>query len=376
MIASRLARCSVDVVHVLLAVTTILFIAPSVRAQTSTTCDAANPFSVQDDRQALQDCLNNYDTVYLHSSNESGYLGYHLSDTLYLSRNNQILASANGGSGYDAWIFAFSTMPKSSRLLAMNNLSGFLISHVQFNGNREDRGPDSGCSAPNTSASASSGFTLEWFGAYSAVCGSGLVIQDHSSGFVIHDSVFYDNGADVSGNRSWADGITVNDDSCTNATIRDSDFWENTDVALGVNGGSSCSVYRNHISNYSRYGFAGLVAGDPCCSGGDYSDNDVASGDSLLSFGIFVGVTPWSPNQYVSGVQVYNNSSDGSVITLAVDDLSGGDVYSNSYSNNRGSHPFGSGCGSTAAYTVGNLTGGASVQGGYSSRTYSSCSLY
>ena len=202
--------------------------------------------------------------------------------------------------------------------------------------------------------------------------GSGLQINSDVSNYVVHDSVVAYNGQSPSDGDSWADGITVF--GCDNSIIRDSTFAENTDVSLGVNGSSSCSVYRNHVSNSEKFAFAGLVIGDPCCSGGDYSDNDVAAGEDLMGWGILVGPSPWDHGDSIvaGGVQVYNNSSDGSVVTLAVDGLSGGDVYSNSYSNNRGSH-IGSGCGSSAAYTVGNLYNSASVQGGYSTRTYSSC---
>jgi len=82
-------------------------------------------------------------------------------------------------------------------------------------------------------------------------------------------------------------------------------------VDLGVNGGSECAVYRNRLSHWSKYAFAGLVVGDPSRSGGEFSDNWVSSSYNMLGFGIVVGCHPWAACKggYVNDVLVHNNSS-------------------------------------------------------------------
>jgi hypothetical protein len=193
-----------------------------------------------------------------------------------------------------------------------------------------------------------------------------------SSGFEIYGSLFYDNGRqpeEANGIAGlWSDGLTVFD--CRRSTIRDNAFWDNTDIDLGVNGGTSCSVYRNTISHEWKYAFAGLVVGDPSASGGEFSDNSVSSGYNLLGFGIMIGCHPWSQCRfgYASNVAVYNNTSVGAVVNLAVDGLNGGSVRNNKVSGARGDRV--PNCpGASADYTIAHVIN-ASVQSGYVVRIF------
>jgi hypothetical protein len=148
-------------------------------------------------------------------------------------------------------------------------------------------------------------------------------------------------------------------------------FWDNTDVDLGVNGGPSCSVYRNMISHFSKYAFAGLVVGDPTNSGGEFSDNTVSSGYNLLGFGILVGCHPWAQcgGGYASNIAVYNNTATGAVVNLAVDGLRGGSVYNNAMGGARGTRVLN--CpGASTDYAVGHIDDLTRIQRGYVVRTF------
>jgi hypothetical protein len=158
---------------------------------------------------------------------------------------------------------------------------------------------------------------------------------------------------------------------CVNATIRDNQFWDNTDVDLGVNGGPACSVYRNVITHSWKYAFAGLVAGDPSRVGGEVSDNSVWSGYDLLGFGILIGCHPWQQcgGGYASNLAVYRNSAVGAVVNLAVDGLNGGSIHDNVAVGAQGGRLLN--CpGKSANYTVGHTINVAPIQTGYTVRTF------
>jgi hypothetical protein len=165
----------------------------------------------------------------------------------------------------------------------------------------------------------------------------------------------------------WADGMTVFE--CRNASIRDNQFWDNTDIDLAVNGGSRCAVYRNTITHTWKYAFAGLAIGDPSISGGEFSDNHVSSAYNLLGFGILVGCHPWSQcaGGYASNVNVHHNTATGAVINLAIDGLNGGRVQDNVARFAQGTRVLN--CpGTTANYVVGHVVNVAPLQTGYTIR--------
>ena len=258
-----------------------------------TTCRAANPFDDAPDDIALQACLDAYDRVLLVPDGQPGYVGYLIANTLKPKRPGQLLTSAA--------IPRKATMVAAPGLgdamLRVSGLADFEISFIRFDGNREQRPRGKPCVTGNDLRNVEltgAGFHVRYVESFGAVCGSAMTVGG-SSNYEIYQSLFYDNGrqpeeADgVSG--LWADGLTVFD--CRNSTIRDNDFWDNTDVDLGVNGGRSCSVYRNTISHFSKYGFAGVVVGDPSQTGGEFSANIVSSGYNLLGFGIIVPLLPF-----------------------------------------------------------------------------------
>jgi hypothetical protein len=341
-------------------------------ARAITTCDAANPFDNTPDDRALQTCLDNFDAVLLQPNDLPGYIGYLLSDTIKIKRTGTLLTSA--AIPRKAAILAAPDL--ASSMLRASGVDDFEISFIRFDGNRENRllrnkPCDDQINHRNVELMGN-GFRVRYVESAGAVCGSGMTVGN-SSDFVIYNSLFYDNGRqpeDASGVASlWADGLTVF--KCVNATIRDNHFWDNTDVDLGVNGGSKCAVYRNTITHSYQYAFAGLVIGDPSRSGGEFSENVVTSGYDLLGFGIIVGCHPWSQcgGGYASGVAVYDNVATGAVVNFAVDGLNGGSIRNNIVGGAQGSRL--PNCpGPPADYTVGHAINVAPLQTGYTVRVF------
>jgi hypothetical protein len=340
---------------------------------TVTTCDAANPFDNLPDDVALQSCLDNYDRVLLKPDYLPGYVGYLLSAQIRLKRNGALLTTAD-----NPHKVTIRAVPAAANtMLRAPAIDNFEISFIRFDGNRENRDVrNRACgNAVNNFGNVDLtgiGFHVRYAESFGAVCGSAMVVRD-SRAFEISNSLFYDNGRqpedanNISG--LWSDGLTVYD--CQDSTIRDNVLWDNTDVDLGVNGGAGCGVYRNTISHFRKYAFAGLVIGDPSASGGEFSDNTVSSGDNLLGFGILVGCHPWSQcgGGYASNVAVHNNSSIGAVVNLAVDGLNGGSVWNNSVKGARGSRVLD--CpGKSFDYTVGHAINVAPLQHGYTIRIF------
>ena len=186
----------------------------------------------------------------------------------------------------------------ADRAVAAATVNAFEVSFVRFDGNRDLRAVrrkpcDPSRNFRNVELSGI-GFHVRYVESTRAVCGSGMTVGA-SSQFEIVNSWFYNNGLqpeDADGVAGlWSDGLNVF--NCTGATIRDNAFWDNTDVDLGVNGGLGCAVYRNTIEHFSAYAFAGLVAGDPSRSGGEFSNNQITSASNLLGFGLVVGCHAW-----------------------------------------------------------------------------------
>jgi hypothetical protein len=349
-----------------------LSLAPVASTQSMTTCDGANPYDGAPDDAALQVCLDNYDRVLLQPDQRPGYVGYLVSDTVKLRRTGVLLTSA--AIPQKATILAAPDL--TSSMLRAGGTNTFEISFIRFDGNRDNRAVrDKPCDAVRNFRNVELtgiGFHVRYVESFGAVCGSAMTVGGSSS-FEIYGSLFYDNGRQPEEANNiaglWADGLTVF--GCRYSTIRDNDFWDNTDVDLGVNGGTACSVYRNTITHSWKYAFAGLVIGDPSNSGGEFSDNRVSSGYNLLGFGIIVGCHPWSQcgGGYASNPSVYNNHSTGAVVNLAVDGLDGGSVQNNTMTGAQGNRLLD--CPApTADYTVGHVRNAARLQSGYLARTF------
>jgi hypothetical protein len=342
------------------------------QVRTVTTCDAANPFDTLPDDAALQACLDNFDAVLLQPADQPGYVGYLIQNTLRLKRRGGLLSTA--AIPRKAVIRAAPAL--SASMLRATAVDGFEISFVVFDGNRENRvvrdKPCNDVRAFRNVELIGNGFSIRHVDSIGAVCGSAMTVGS-SSNFLIADSLFYDNGRqpeDAHGVAGlWSDGLTVF--RCVDATIRDNDFWDNTDVDLGVNGGSNCAVYRNTITHGYQYAFAGLVAGDPTRSGGEFSNNVVTSGYNLLGFGIIAGCHPWAQcgGGYASDLSVHDNVSTGAVVTFAIDGLNGGSVRNNVMSGSQGTRL--PNCpGPAADYTVGHAINVGPLQTGYVVRIF------
>jgi Right handed beta helix region len=344
---------------------------PRAGLRSQTTCPDANPFDAVPDQVALQACLDDYDVVLLEPEGQAGYVGYLVADNLKLRRHGVLLTTAD--SPRKATIRAAPEL--SDSMLRASGFDNFEISFIRFDGNREHRTVrDKPCSAGNKRnvELTGKGFHVRYVESFGAVCGSAMTVGGSQS-FDISGSLFYDNGRqpeDAGGiSGLWSDGLTVFD--CRNSTVRDNAFWDNTDIDLAVNGGASCSVYRNTISHGRKYAFAGLAIGDPSRSGGEFSDNRVSSEYNLLGFGIIVGCHPWSQcgGGYASDVQVYNNRVTGAVVNLAIDGLNGGSVRYNTVSDAQGDRVLN--CpGARADYTVGHAINVAPLQSGYVARIF------
>jgi hypothetical protein len=343
-------------------------------ARNLTTCDAANPYDDTPDDVALQACLDSSDGVLLQPDPQqdgSGYVGYLVSKTLELRKSGTLLTTANNPA-----VATIRAAPGLAGLmLRALNANGYEISFVRFDGQRNNRVVrDKPCSVIHDYRNvelSGTGYHVRYVESTGAVCGSAMTIGGSSS-FEIYRSSFYDNGRqpEEAGGITglWSDGLNVF--GCTNATIRDNFFWDNTDVDLGVNGGTGCAVYRNAITHSWKYAFAGLVIGDPTRSGGEFSDNLISSDYNLLGFGIIIGCHPWSQCRggYASSVSVYRNYASGAVVNLAVDGLNGGSIHDNSYRYHQGNRVLG--CHTSSDYTVGHAINVSGLQPGYLVRTY------
>jgi len=347
-------------------------LAAFVPARSITTCDAANPFDTLPDDVALQACLDAYDAVLLQPGGSRGYVGYLVANTIKIKHAGTLLTSA----AIPAKAVILAAPALDSSMLRASGVDNFEISFIRFDGNRENRlVRDKPCNDVRNFRNVEligNGFNVRYAESAGAVCGSAMTIGD-SAGFTVSNSLFYDNGRqpeDAAGIAGlWADGLTVF--KCVDAAIRDNAFWDNTDVDLGVNGGSRCAVYRNTISHSYQYAFAGLVIGDPTRSGGEFSANLVSSGFDLLGFGIIVGCHPWSQcgGGYASDVNVHDNTSFGAVVNFAVDGLNGGSIRNNTMRGAQGSRL--PNCpGPAADYTVGHAINVGPLQPGFVGRIF------
>ncbi|HEY7286999.1 MAG TPA: hypothetical protein VH497_16235 [Vicinamibacterales bacterium] len=340
-------------------------------ARNLTTCDAANPYDDLPDDAALQACLDNFDGVLLQPPARDDYVGYLIAKSLELKRDGTLLTTARNPA-----IATVRAAPGlASPVLRVVGANNYEISFVRFDGNRDNRAVrDKPCSVIHDYTNvelSGTGYHVRYVESTGAVCGSAMTVGG-SSGFEIYRSLFYDNGRqpeEANGITGlWSDGLTVY--GCNNSAIHDNILWDNTDVDLGVNGGTACAVYRNTISHSWKYAFAGLVVGDPTRSGGEFSNNQVSSGYDLLGFGILVGCHPWSQchGGYASNVSVYRNLTTGAVVNFAVDGLNGGSVHDNTMSGSQGNRVLN--CRTAADYTVGHAINVSMLQPGYVVRTY------
>lgn len=334
---------------------------------TQTTCPAANPFDTEPDDLAIQACLAQFDRVLLEPPGGADYVGYLVASTIDLRRNGALLTSARS--------------PALARLIAAETLAepmfraranSFEISFLSFDGHQDAREVrDKPCNDVRNYRNVEltgTAFRVRYVESFNAVCGSAMTVGA-STRFEISNSRFYNNGRqpeDAKGiSGLWADGLNVF--NCTGATIRDNVFWDNTDVDLGVSGGPGCAVYRNRIEHFSRYAFAGLVAGDPSRSGGEFSDNRIEAARDLLGFGLMVGCHAWPEcvGRFASNLWVHDNDVRGAVVNLVVDGVNGSTIERNRVGPSQGTRVLN--CVERADYLVAHVID-TRLQQGYTSR--------
>jgi Right handed beta helix region len=343
----------------------LLVATATLHAQSVTRCGAANPYDELPDEGPLQACLDNFDRVLLEAEGKPGYVGYVIADTLMWLRDGALLTSAS--SPAKAVVVA---APSLAEPLLHARADRFELSFIRFDGAQDRRDvrlkPCNEVRNYRNVELRGTGFNVRYVESTRAVCGSGMTIGG-SSNFTVVNSWFYDNGRqpeDADGRPGlWADGLNVF--NCAGATIRDNEFWDNTDVDLGVNGGPGCSVYRNTIQHFGKYAFAGLVVGDPTRAGGEFSYNRVESAKDMVGFGMVVGCHPWPDcgNGYATRLAVHHNDLSGAVVNLVVDGLNGGYVEHNTMRGAQGTRALN--CATAADYTISHVIDVARLQSGY-----------
>ncbi len=335
-------------------------------ATASAQCAGADPNDWNDDRAALQACIDSSVNLYL----EPGNPGYVVdSDKLRIRPPLRLLTSTGSGK---ARIIAGNSLlgPMLEFDPAINN---YEISELIIDGRKEYRTHN--LWACGSSLYAGHGTNVLAKGAYfrihhldiiNALCGAGIEVTGND--FEIWSLYVADNGFES--NDHWADGLVSH--RCDSGSIHDSWFINNTDVALGV-GHGACIVTFNTIRQTSRYAFAGMVIGSNFShAGSQYKYNTIESGYNLMTFGLSVGSHAWKPSEWIQDVgEVMGNSITGAVINLAVDGVLAGTVTGNSFSNPQGNKAM-NGCPSypAANYTIGHF-GATIVQAGWDAqRTY------
>jgi hypothetical protein len=337
-----------------------------------TDCAAANPFDQLPDDVAIQACLDDYDWVLLKPDYLPGYVGYIINDTLKIRHDGVLLTTADNPHK----VKLVAGVDLADAMLRVTSANNYEISFIRFDGDREHRSVrDKRCDTlPRDRRNielSGNGFRVRYVESANAVCGSGMTVGG-ANDFEVSNSLFHDNGRQPEQADGipglWADGLTVF--GCFRSTIRDNELWDNTDVDLGVNGGLSCAVYRNTITHTSRYAFAGLVAGDPSRTNGEFSKNVISSAYNMLGFGLLVGCHPWSAcgGGFAANLSVHDNVITGAVINLAVDGLNGGSVQNNIASNPQGTRALN--CSVPTNYAAGHFFNLSSLQPGYVSRTF------
>ena len=234
-----------------------------VRAFTTTTCPATDPYDTDSDTVPLQECLDEYDVVMLEPSGGSGYEGYYIGE----NDNKGLRIRA-----YDGKILMTNREGKAHLVAAPDlewqvidvdeGATNWELHQLVIDGNRYNRDPDV-CGQSNYNFRGSnvlakgSGFYVVGVESVRALCGSAFEIW--ANGGEVQDSLFYDNGTDANAMANhWSDGITVL--YCDSCYIHDNSFVDNSDVDLVVGSGSNLYVAHNDFEHYSNMAFAGLTS--------------------------------------------------------------------------------------------------------------------
>ena len=333
----------------------------SVRAYTSTTCPAADPYDSNGDSDALNDCLDNYDVVLLEPSGGSGYNGYIIDNVggyeaewywgcmappycyvgLELNEYNVIAPS---GEGPKPILRAHHQLEGPMIAMRDEGLYLFELHNIILDGNKGARTallPECATTGRGHGTNAilkGSDFQVIGVESINALCGSGFVINDGED-FEVSSGYFADNGFEfVDTWGVWADGLTVNNP--TNGVVYYNTTVDNTDLGIVIRDGLSTYTAHNYVEQTGTYAFGGIHI-QKCESGCQSWDNEIVSGYDLMGVGFVFGKHPWHydvPGEDPGDVgEVYENIVYGAVLNFAIDGITDGDFWGNSYTGHQGS---------------------------------------
>ncbi len=331
----------------------------------TTTCPNANPNDSSPDDYELNRCIAAGGTVTL----EYGWPGYIIAQGLSLTTN---YVRIEGDGGWRPVLIADPDLA-APMIRSQNNVTGYVITDVTFQGDKQNRTQSHICANDNTIGMnlqlRGIGFTITNIDSVGALCGSGMEIDGYdftvSNNYVAANGISWTQDANV----KWADGITIG--YCSGGTVTGNLLVDNTDVDLIV-GPGNCYVANNEIRHDYVYGFAGLMIG----FGGSHSGtvveyNQVSSGNNLLSIGLMNGHHPWTSLVGISDAGSFtNNSATGSVTLAWVEGISAGTFTGNTVGTQQGTRQVATwSCTATPAYAAEHF-GSATIQGGYTSLVF------
>jgi hypothetical protein len=336
-----------------------------VRAYTSTTCPAADPYDSNGDSDALNNCLDNYEVVLLEPSGGYGYVGYIIDNVggyqevwywgcmaqpycyvgLELNENNVIAPS---GEGPKPVLIADESLQGPMIAMRDEGLFLFELHNIILDGNKDARSVAflDECATTDRGHGTNailkgSDFQVIGVESINALCGSGFVINDGED-FEVSSGYFADNGFEYDNIEGvWADGLTVNNP--TNGVVYYNTTVDNTDLGIVIRDGLSTYMAHNYVEQTDTYAFGGIHI-QKCEDGCQSWDNEIVSGYDLMGFGFVFGKHPWHYGQ--SGEdpgdvgEVYENTIYGAVLNFAIDGITDGDFWSNAYTGHQGSQGF------------------------------------
>ena len=249
-------------------------------------CTGASPNDWEDDTAALRACLENQEYV--------------ISDTLFISRNDQLITSS---------------MPWSAKIIAADHFQNhrkmlrtveppprdYVIDLITFDGRLHNRQGLETCAPGSGEGNLHLDgwrYTLRNSEILRAKCGAGLALL--GSDYTIFNNYIAWSGSDQGpGSAPWADGITVL--TCPNGNISYNTIVDSTDIAIAMGGGRGCQVHHNYIWQGGKTAFAGIVVGNFTANGaGDHTDSSVHDNTIIgavpdrLQLGLLVGPHPWT----------------------------------------------------------------------------------
>jgi parallel beta-helix repeat protein len=248
----------------------------------------------------------------------------------------------------------------------LDSSSNVTVEHIVLDGNRQNR---LGSSAAATCASGNnrkgfnsfvrgSGHRLLYNASVRTLCGTGMELR--SDGVTIMGN-FFDMNGDHTTTNLWADGLTIHEAS--DSTITGNYFYNNSDVALILGGGTNTTVSGNLVSQTTQLVFAGIMLDN--FNGGTSGDftgtlvtgNTVFCNAHLCDFGINLGPHAWYLSDNTIGGSVYGNTVFDGKICLNIDGAgttaSPVLVFGNILSGSPSSAEFMCGVRATSNYNIG-----------------------